>query len=204
LTKNPLHPHWIVDTINKTYTLSELLEYIPDRFLQPQTESHNKDWGTETTSSRNKIVFDAVRLKHYPEWSKLTLLPRYALCKTLMESARQANVFTAPLSENELLTICRSIARFIRTRYRTPEDAVDFKRRQSNRQRLAAQKRRQNNRERLSASAMTLANNGAPLTFSSIARQAGLTRQTAASTHRDHCLYLIQSLSKQSSASQLE
>lgn len=201
LTKNPLHPDWIVDTINKAYTLSELLEYIPDRFLQLQAESLGKDWGTETTSSRNKTVFDAVRLKHYPEWSKLTLLPKHALCNTLMESARQANVFPAPLSENELITICRSIERFIRTRYRSPKDAADFKRRQSSRQRLAAQKRRENNRERLSASAMTLANNGAPLTFSSIARHAGLTRQTAASTHRDHCLHLIQSLSKESNAS---
>lgn len=204
LTKNPLHPDWVVDTVNKTYSLSELWEYIPRRFFQLQPQGPCEDFGAETTASRNKTVFDAVRLKHYPEWSKLVLLPKHVVLETLMRSARQFNVFAIPLPERELVTICRSIERFIRIQYRAPEDAAVFKRRQANRQRLAALKRRQNNHQRLRTAAITLANSGAPLTFSSIARQAGMTRQTAASTHRDLCRQLMLTLSRPGNTSQPE
>lgn len=197
LTKNPLHPDWIVDTINKTYTLSELMEYIPGKYLQKQKIHRGHDENTDTISSRNKTVFDAVRLKHYPEWSKLVLLPRGAFFEILLASAHQANVFPEPLSERELITICRSIERFMRKQHRAPADSAAFQRRQSIRQRLAAKQRRLNNHERLCVAAKTLANTGIRLTFSSIAKQAGLTRQTAASTHREQCLRLIQELAPQ-------
>ena len=145
LTKNPLHPDWIVDIINKTYTLSELMEYIPGKYLQKQKIHRETYENTDTISSRNKAVFDAVRLKHYPEWSKLVHLPRGALFERLLASAHQANVFPEPLSERELITICRSIERFMRKQYRTPADSVPFQRRQKIRQRLAAKQRRRNN-----------------------------------------------------------
>lgn len=199
LTKNPLHPDWIVDIINKTYTLSELMEYIPNQYLESQKKFRAQDEDTYTQSSRNKSVFDVVRLRHYSEWSKLVLLPKRSLVETLLATARQANVFPEPLTERELITICRSIARFMRNRYRASTDSDAFKSRQSYRQRLAAKQRRQNNNERIGNAALALAINGVPLTFSSIAKQAGLTRQTAASTHREHCLSLIQKFSTQAS-----
>lgn len=196
LTKNPLSSAWVTTVVNKTYSLSELAEYIPDDLLSIPARRAFTSQREEVLApvGRNAALFDAVRQAHYPAWSSLVSMPASQSVAKLFDAAVRMNgerIDVAPLSEHELMTICRSIDRFLRSRYRKPKDSEAFSLRQGRRQKLAAQKRRLNNQQRLIVAASSLVGSGRPLTFASLARESGLTRQTVASTHREHSLALM-------------
>lgn len=211
LTKNPLSPAWITTVVNKTYSLTELAEYIPDYLLNIPAKNPVSLSREEALVpvGRNVGLFDTLRQAHYPVWSRMISMPASQSVAKLLESAKRMNGERgdgASLPEQEVMNICRSIDRFLRRCYRKPTDSQAFSLRQGRRQKLAAQTRRLNNQQRLTVAAASLLESGKPLSFTSLARESGLTRQTVASTHREHSLALMadaERLSRESVAKKL-
>lgn len=195
LTKNPLSKDWVVEVTNKAYSLTELSEYIPDELLiYPNMGRQIKvgDLGGDS-HSRNVTMFNILRQRFYKQWGLLVSMPTEDALKVILDAANEINAtqFLNPLSSHELLTISRSINRFLRMHFRAASSSLAFLSRQAYRQELSAQRRRSNNEERISQAARAIAASGRTMTLSALAREAGLSRQTLSTTHSEHCVRLL-------------
>jgi hypothetical protein len=109
LAKNPFSRRWTVYVWHeKAWTLTELLDWIPDRFLK------RKPARRETIGlGRNCAVFDTARTFAYSEWRRLKFDDPVRLFERVYEFSLNVNAdFTVPMLPQEVKSIARSIAKW--------------------------------------------------------------------------------------------
>jgi hypothetical protein len=109
IAKNPFHERWIgVVWHEHAYGLTELLDWIPDRFLKGKRK-HREEIGL----GRNCTVFETIREYAYKEWRRLKFKDYEGLFGAVRERALELNAdFIAPMTEREVLGIVRSVTKW--------------------------------------------------------------------------------------------
>jgi len=105
VTKNPCHPHWLVDYCNASYTLEELSEYCGtlDDSIQSSIDISFKE-------GRNCELFDQVRnwaYRHIKDYSSFIQWH-----SAILSRCENENQFNPPLPCSEIRSVAKSISKW--------------------------------------------------------------------------------------------
>lgn len=106
ICKNPLHPHWIVQTPQEfPYSLTWLADYVDLRTFDARTRADDYGLG------RNCTVFNSLRQWAYRNRRHFDSFEAWKLA--CLERAIGYNTFPAPLPFNEIKATVKSVSRWV-------------------------------------------------------------------------------------------
>lgn len=111
ISKNPFHPHWRTQWVNKLYDLSELAEYV----ILPKRLSKELPVGL----GRNCTLFDEIRAWAY-QWVRVYKkngAKEVEWHAAVLNQAEKMNVFDVPLLFSEVQAISKSVAKWVWHRF---------------------------------------------------------------------------------------
>lgn len=106
ICKNPLHPHWIVQTPQDfPYSLTWLADYVDLRKVDFRTKADDYGLG------RNCTIFNSLRQWAYRNRRHFETFPAWHIA--CLERATSYNTFPAPLPFNEIKSTAKSVAKWV-------------------------------------------------------------------------------------------
>jgi hypothetical protein len=113
IAKNPLHPQWRVRWGScRGYSLTQLLESIPEKSEQPDTEEKVNVPQVALGESRNCAIFDAARVRAYRVFGKCRSASDFT--NRVVEDCHSMNdALPSPLDHREVSVIARSISDWV-------------------------------------------------------------------------------------------
>lgn len=191
LTKNPLHPDWIVVAVNKTYTLDELCDWIPDEFLAAAALKSNFNL-TDAISSTDSSVpkaFDICRHIAYSHWrmvvTEIRATGRSATLEELtFEALTDPSIGELHLRKDTLERIIRQVGRWVEQNYDERKADHLLIQRQSRRGKKSARVRRDAMSGRVAEAVQSLRSTGHHVTQKAVADIVGCTQQLISSRYR--------------------
>lgn len=173
ITKNPLYPRWIVQRTNAVYTLSEMVEWLPD--MKPGRPMPEPVTGVEV--SDGVAIFEAVRHYAYANWHAIVNEVRSNGQSQLLRR------FVAIQGAKASQSMASQIERWLISKF-DPDRCTHSSDRQRLRQRRAAQKRRGRTEEAVKAAVDTLKASGELVTQAAVVAIAGVDRSTISKHYR--------------------
>ena len=183
LTKNPLHPFWLVETYNRVYTLDELACHVELPTMGQAKKVHESD-----DIGRNCAIFNSARRVAYKiakEYESVESLKKevWRVCIEINQDSFSDDL----LPDREVEGIAESIARWTFPRRfdfgvtkRLGHD--ELKTTLTNNALATNKKRNDKTRQTIRNAIRSLENSGVQITVSAVAKKTGYARKTVRQT----------------------
>lgn len=183
LTKNPLHSDWSVVTANKTYSLDELCDWIPDEFLEAAAVKSKFNLADALSSTGSSVpkAFDICRHLAYWHWrtvvAEIRATGRSATLEQLtFDALTDPSTGELRLRKDNLERVIRQVGQWVDEKYDERKANHLLLQRQSRRGKKSARIRRDTMTKRVSEAVQSLRLTGQPVTQRAVADLVGCTQ----------------------------
>lgn len=183
LTKNPLHSDWVVVAVNKTYSLDELCDWIPDEFLDEAERQSKFDLAEAISSTGSSVpkAFDICRHLAYSHWRTVVAEIRAAgrsatLEQLVFEALTNPSTGELRLRKDHLERVIRQVGQWVDENYDEQKSNDLLLKRQSRRGKKSARLRRDAMSKRVAEAVQSLRSAGQRVTQKAVADLVGCTQ----------------------------
>ncbi len=191
LTKNPLHPDWSVVAINKTYSLPELCDWIPDRFLHAASSQPGFSIAGDASLEDSSFprAFQICRNLMYRNWRRVAQEMRATgrsgtLEDLTMEALADPSTGELRLKKEHARQVIQRVSQWAEAKY--DEKVADYllRERQSRRGKKSARVRRDARGAKIEEAVRTLREAGMAVTQKAVADLAGCCQSLISKRYR--------------------